>query len=782
MLMRRFKLLPLAIAILASVPAAFFVGRLDLPEWSAVAAFIVQIPAIYLMAVPLLAQSRPTVDEVCSKFAAEVRRTNKQTVEVWGLHTSVLQVSWEPARKCLRQDWNEIEQIARMWPTRRLHGSAPHAAKYDNLSGRNRLLDTVSKVPTNRLVVFGSAGAGKSILLVRLALDVLESDAFGEHVPVILPLSSWDIDHESMRQWLSRRLAIDYPRLAATARWERVSRGKNFVQLRRWKRVPYAEEVFDSGRLFLIIDGVDEVNNRRRRNALEKIEREMPTGHPLVLAVRSKTKETDRDDVSIELFGAAGIEIQSLSASTAESYLSSGTMPRTRSDQWKSVFRKLGEPNPVGRVLRTPLMVHMARTIYGTDGAPRPDEMCDIKKFPSPEALRSHLIRGYVPAAYRARSHDDSKRQWSPEEALTYLSSIARHLKDQKDGSVDFEWWSLPRSVPRYFVGGLVGFALGLVVFVGTVLYRDLGLGVGTGIAVAMTVGLLVDRARGNRANTSQSPARGIVQGIVGGVSGGLAGGIGANAIGLGAGPINGLIGGIGAGLGIGPFGGNFGSMAGGLAGGIAVGFMAGAVSGPVAGAVNGLAVAISTAFAIERSGRDLPTLATLRGSTDAIPLALAVGAAVGITVGYGTDFLGGLFAALGTGLVAYATFREGVPEGARFVSGPTDLLRRDRVNFISMSVGVGCTAGIACWVGVNLGVGISAGLTVGVVFGFLQSAWGSYFMSKLYIAVVRRTIPINLMQFLEDAYVRYGVLRQNGSTYQFRHEELLEYLSSRDE
>ena len=66
-----------------------------------------------------------------------------------------------------------------------------------------------------------------------------------------------------------------------------------------------------------------------------------------------------------------------------------------------------------------------------------------------------------------------------------------------------------------------------------------------------------------------------------------------------------------------------------------------------------------------------------------------------------------------------------------------------------------------------GLAVGVGIGIVSAMAFGF-DSEWGRYHLALAWLAS-RRKLPRQLMTFLEDAH-RRGVLRQAGSTYEFRH------------
>ena len=67
------------------------------------------------------------------------------------------------------------------------------AAGPDDLAGEGgELADVLTRVPTGRLVVLGEPGAGKTMLMVRLVLDLLARRASGAPVPFLASLASWN--------------------------------------------------------------------------------------------------------------------------------------------------------------------------------------------------------------------------------------------------------------------------------------------------------------------------------------------------------------------------------------------------------------------------------------------------------------------------------------------------------------------------------------------------------------------------------------------------------------
>jgi hypothetical protein len=96
----------------------------------------------------------------------------------------------------------------------------------------------------------------------------------------------------------------------------------------------------------------------------------------------------------------------------------------------------------------------------------------------------------------------------------------------------------------------------------------------------------------------------------------------------------------------------------------------------------------------------------------------------------------------------------------------------------LSPKVELGVTVGVPNGVGVGIGVGVANWIAVALAVGFSRALWGNYRVSWMWF-VRRGDLPRHLMEFLEDAHLSRGVLRQIGGQYQFRHVELQRRLAS---
>ncbi|OXM47859.1 hypothetical protein [Amycolatopsis alba] len=76
-----------------------------------------------------------------------------------------------------------------------------------------------------------------------------------------------------------------------------------------------------------------------------------------------------------------------------------------------------------------------------------------------------------------------------------------------------------------------------------------------------------------------------------------------------------------------------------------------------------------------------------------------------------------------------------------------------------------------------GLGVMVIIAATLGLM-SYSQSAFGGYFRTRRRLAATD-DLPWRLTAFLKDAH-RLGILRQSGTTYQFRHARLRDHLVAR--
>lgn len=406
---------------------------------------------------------------------AAVRRLN----DPWPLP-----VSWDAADASLTDAWDLLVKLA----VSGAGGPEPPpagtwAAGPDDLAGEGgELVNVLARVPTGRMVVLGEPGAGKTMLMVRLVLDLLARRTGGEPVPFLASVASWNPAEQDLRGWLAAQLLIGHPALG-----DPPPAGMNESN--------QAAALLASGWILPVLDGLDEIPGEIRGPAISRINDALRLGEKMVVTCRTqhyRDAVRPADGVEMTIRAAAAVQLRSLSADAVRGYLyDDAAGPATRA-RWDPVIALLGTDAPVSQALSTPLMVSLARAIYN----PRPGELIqdlrdpvELCGLPNQSAVSSHLLDAFIPAAYRI-SPGPGKLRWSASRAEDWFVFLARHLNNTTE-SPDLAWWTLQASVPaailRFLVGLMTGFGAGIA----TGLVTGPALGPMAGLATALGVGIV---------------------------------------------------------------------------------------------------------------------------------------------------------------------------------------------------------------------------------------------------------------------------------------------------
>lgn len=572
-------------------------------------------------------------------------------------------------------------------------------------------------VPSGRMMILGKAGAGKTVLVLRLALDLLSVWTLMSRVPVILNIGSWNPITTPLQEWIEIQLIHNYTGMESTRRGH----------------ASMASTLIAADRILPILDGLDEIAAAHRAHALKMLSE---SNLPMVVTSRLDEYTAVVDEFNV-LSRAAAIALTEVSIKDLRDYL-----PRTRrswptptqaDSTWEYVLDRMEqEPRSsasrnLAKVLSTPLMVALARDIYSEGRDRSPAVLLDPQQFNCAEALEDHLLDAFTPALYLrpstvAARRSQSRRRWDPVMAQRWCAFLARHMNC--GGTRDFLWWNLTQGTPRC-VGfeslGIAGAATGKQLFaaVGESNVRPVfGLVLVVSFAVWLSFGL----------------ARGMPAGFVFGLAGGMA------------------------------FGLRIGLIVGHL--GVLIGLLLDRRMGPPQPAVLGLR------RNLRRAARGL-LYAVGVGSIGG----LCVGLISGVAIGAGTGLVTGLAVGLATAL---ATLVNQPIDTARAVD-PVSALRADRLTVLVLGSTGGVLFGAAYGVGnamspllVVLSMGIFA--AVGMFALAVGSAWGEFCLARTWFAL-RGDLPWMLFSFIQDAHQR-GLLRQTGVAYQFRHTRLQDRLA----
>ncbi|MEV8456980.1 helix-turn-helix domain-containing protein [Streptomyces sp. NPDC052095] len=666
------------------------------------------------------------------ELAREIRRRWQREEEHRRVHDPFpLPVRWRDAPASLT-DFSE--NIQRLPP-----GAAPDRM---DLSGElGSVAEVYRRVLSGRLVVLGRAGSGKSVLTIRFVLDRLADRRPRERVPVLFSVGSWDPTAVALRDWLIDRLLRDHPHLT-----RRAPGGSTL-----------AAALVDADLVLPVLDGFDEIAEGLRGTALEVLN---ATSVPLVLTSRRGEFAEAVEKVRAPLVWAAGIELTDLTLDDLADYLPRTARPVPREDGaspavWTSVLDRLRAPGagaapPLARVLSTPLMIVLARTMYSDSPDRDPADLLDTALFPDENALEEHLLAGFVPTVYRRRVAERGAtghrgRHPDPARAELWLGHLAHHLARSDRDQQDLAWWR-------------IGDSLRLSV-------RLLAVVAASALCVALAYGVV---------NLFRLPYPNgevlLVGGSMGAVAGLAFGCVHAVLVRLGGTAFEPAhvrlrlrLPGAGTGVGRGPvrtFAVRFGAV---LPGGFVMG------------------VGCALALALQRRvfyGVPLTDKTVIEGT-------LVNMLVFGLIFGTGAGLVFGVMAALEA------------PLDVASAATPAGLLASNRATVVRQVLVLAPMLTLAIAVGGRLFAGLLDGFLgplywpladavfigavggLGSAFAYALSftAWGRWLvLSRVWLPLTGR-LPRDPMAFLDDAY-RRGVLRQSGAVYQFRHIRLQHHLA----
>jgi hypothetical protein len=191
-------------------------------------------------------------------------------------------------------------------------GDKPHASIAEYFEG----------TPGRRLIVLGGAGAGKTVLALRLASELLADRAPNppRPVPLVVSLASWN-PRRGLAQWLARQLAAGCPQVCTPLPGAR----------------PYDVALHllrSTDRVLLVLDGFDELPRARRKDALRQLGESL-RGRPFVLTSRADEYREHAPDPSV--FTRTEIVLQSLTDDAVGTYLNPSGSDRS---PWAPVLER----------------------------------------------------------------------------------------------------------------------------------------------------------------------------------------------------------------------------------------------------------------------------------------------------------------------------------------------------------------------------------------------------------------------------------------------------------
>ncbi|WP_062429761.1 NACHT domain-containing protein [Herbidospora daliensis] len=616
----------------------------------------------------------------------------------------------------------------------------------------SRVADFYESLPSRRLVILGPLGSGKSVLALTLLLDLLDRWEPGRPVPVLVQLNTWSPDTTRLADWLVGQLAEGYQLASPSLRDAR----------------EIARRLLDEGLILPVLDGLDELAEPSRPQAISDVNAWLGRDRPVILTSRLDEYHAaiGRGDV---VTGAAAVLLQPLTVEMVEEYLRAAT-PGPRIRRWNPVFAELrsGPDGPVATALRSPLMVALARTIYG-DQPGDPAALLD-RRLDSVARVEKHLLGELIRATY-----PDRRRDPPAEDIRIWLTFLARVLTGQT--RLGIAWWHLEAAAPPVVVhlpaaaagACVVGFVFGPVaalVFAAAVLV----LGANPRLERWTVEGLL------RRPVARLLPKRGLVAAVMGaGEKAPLE-----HRLGLAAGRVVALVAGLYQGFLQYQTGGLYVAVAEGVGLGLAVGLADGYFT------IRTRIVPSEVRF-VSRRG----VAAFLRH----VAIGFTIGAGIGMTAwAISSSWFGvlvGVIVGLAFGLIDGLNMWLDVSADVTRALSPRSTRRAERLAAVARSLTLGVILFVTTGIAYTFAYGLEAALVPALVFGLgyavadhhmgiAASVWGRFVVAKCWLALLGR-LPWRFMAFLDDTHKR-GLLRRAGAVYQFRHVRLQEHLAKHDD
>ena len=327
----------------------------------------------------------------------------------------------------------------------------------------------------HRLILVGPPGSGKTALSILMMLELLSRRTDQSAVPVMLSLSSWDLQG-GLRVWVKRRIVSEYkPEAVDTAEWAAA-----------------VERLIQQDLIIPVLDGLDELATEMRGPAMRAINTILPA-QPMILACR-REEYCEISQRSGPLKNAAASVALPVEPSAVASFLGTHSGAQN-SDSWRAIVDEITSTpsSPLASALSRPLMVSLLPAVYDSPETD-PSELLDRQRFGSPEAIEGRLYEGLL-QSYNDRFHISlcHDYHWEPEQARKWLVNLAHHLS--RSQIYDIVYWQLPHAINRR-QRLLVALSSSLIGGIAAATISPLILGLAAGAACGLLVGALASLMR----------------------------------------------------------------------------------------------------------------------------------------------------------------------------------------------------------------------------------------------------------------------------------------------
>jgi GTPase SAR1 family protein len=383
-----------------------------------------------------------------------------------------------------------------------------------------------------RLLILGQPGAGKTTMLYKLAFELVKrASANSNHpIPVILSLSSWKNDNQSIKDWLVNELKDKYG--------VRKDIGKGLVE---------------NQEIIPLLDGLDELAAERQENCVIKINEFLqPSTWTNPVVVCSRLKEYERYKALLQLNNS--IELRPLSTEQIYQYL--------RSTDNLQLWNSISHDADLSQLAQTPLLLNIIVLSA--------EELLiqTWQQFKSSDKRLGYLFDAYISRMLKRPYKDKQPLQSNTERWLSWLSRrlIEESATEFFIEKIQPDWLSnkFHKIIYDVIVWGVIGTLINGLIY-GRILGLTSGLieGLIYGLISGLIYGLIGELIKKkiesikliNRLINFRMTIKWLIYGLINGLNYGLINGLinglihGLRSSGLSSGLINGLISGLISGL-----------------------------------------------------------------------------------------------------------------------------------------------------------------------------------------------------------------------------------------
>jgi predicted NACHT family NTPase len=179
--------------------------------------------------------------------------------------------------------------------------------------------DVYGRLRHGRLALIGGPGVGKTGAMILLLLEALryrdrvpDTARAAVPVPVWLTAGSWDPKVQGLRDWVTVTMSRDHPYL----------RARDFG-------TDAVAQLFDTGRIAVFLDGLDEMPETLRAEALKRLTAEAAS-RQMVITSRPEEFRDALVDTGQQLPNTAVVELQPVDPQAAARYLLGSQIEATR--------------------------------------------------------------------------------------------------------------------------------------------------------------------------------------------------------------------------------------------------------------------------------------------------------------------------------------------------------------------------------------------------------------------------------------------------------------------